>query len=501
MGISQVPPVPTPVAKGDIVVGTATGPTRLPVSTTANQTLLVDTTTATGLKYGSTTLVPTTYQITTPTAFTVTGVSYTNPNLTLTIGTHNLVVGQNIIVMGIITSGTPTIDSSYTITAVAATTITFNYGATTPGTYVSGGLVRLNVQGAPCVLKYINGVYFAATDQGFYFYSSDGITWQTGAHPGTNPITGIDHDGTTYAICTWDGRIFTSTTLLPNSWTQRAANSHTYHGIRWLGGSTNRWIVWGVGNAASTIPGTSGTALTATSGGVTWTTYTVSGVGAGQGWQTVGFDGNQTVALINSNAIAVSTNATGSFTSVARDSSYRPANTAGVASLTGATANQIIHWNPVASRWMSLMADTHNYSGTSTAGAPTSAWTRIISQAFPRSLPYLSNSSPYHLIDSRNFMQIDAANSRMLTHSFDAGVFTAYSYSLTPTVINTFEEFYPLLSIQSTIGMIGQQYFSASNSIASRPYVAGYLNNRWVLFYQITNSISNSNSFAVTIMQ
>lgn len=54
MGISQVPPVPTPVAKGDIVVGTAAGPTRLPANTTANFSLLTDPTTATGLKYGQT---------------------------------------------------------------------------------------------------------------------------------------------------------------------------------------------------------------------------------------------------------------------------------------------------------------------------------------------------------------------------------------------------------------------------------------------------------------
>lgn len=53
MGISQLPTTPVPTAKGDLIVGTATGPTRLPISTVANQTLLVDSTTTTGLKYGS----------------------------------------------------------------------------------------------------------------------------------------------------------------------------------------------------------------------------------------------------------------------------------------------------------------------------------------------------------------------------------------------------------------------------------------------------------------
>jgi hypothetical protein len=68
MGISQVPSVPVPTAKGDIVVGTATGPTRLPASTIANQTLIVDSTTTTGLKYGSTAR-----------SWTFTSPIYTNP--------------------------------------------------------------------------------------------------------------------------------------------------------------------------------------------------------------------------------------------------------------------------------------------------------------------------------------------------------------------------------------------------------------------------------------
>jgi len=53
MGISQLPATPVPTVKGDIIVGTATGATRLPVGTSANQTLIVDSTTTTGLKYGS----------------------------------------------------------------------------------------------------------------------------------------------------------------------------------------------------------------------------------------------------------------------------------------------------------------------------------------------------------------------------------------------------------------------------------------------------------------
>lgn len=54
MGITQVPPVPVPTAKGEIVVGTESGPTKLPVSTILNQSLVTDTTTATGIKWAST---------------------------------------------------------------------------------------------------------------------------------------------------------------------------------------------------------------------------------------------------------------------------------------------------------------------------------------------------------------------------------------------------------------------------------------------------------------
>lgn len=53
MGISQLPATPVPTNKGDIIVGTATGATRLPVGTVANQSLIVDSTTTTGVKWAS----------------------------------------------------------------------------------------------------------------------------------------------------------------------------------------------------------------------------------------------------------------------------------------------------------------------------------------------------------------------------------------------------------------------------------------------------------------
>jgi hypothetical protein len=54
MGITQQPPIPTPIAKGDIIVGTATGPARLSVTGTNGVPLVSDSTTTTGLKYTST---------------------------------------------------------------------------------------------------------------------------------------------------------------------------------------------------------------------------------------------------------------------------------------------------------------------------------------------------------------------------------------------------------------------------------------------------------------
>ena len=61
MGISQVPPVPVPTAKGEIVVGTPSGPTKITANTTANFSLITDPTTTTGLKYGQTGKVWTCY--------------------------------------------------------------------------------------------------------------------------------------------------------------------------------------------------------------------------------------------------------------------------------------------------------------------------------------------------------------------------------------------------------------------------------------------------------
>jgi hypothetical protein len=42
MGITQLPPVPVPTAKGEIVVGTATGAVKITAPTAANQSVFID---------------------------------------------------------------------------------------------------------------------------------------------------------------------------------------------------------------------------------------------------------------------------------------------------------------------------------------------------------------------------------------------------------------------------------------------------------------------------
>jgi hypothetical protein len=455
-------------------------------------------------QYGivSTTLTPTTYSMQSPTAFTITGFSYTNPNVTITTSvTHNIVVGQQIAVYGIVHSGTPVIDSTYNVTAVGSNTITFNYGATTPGTYTSGGLVRTRMQGQPSIIKYVNGTYFAATDNGSYFYSSDGINWIPGTVPTTNSINGIDWDGTTYAVCTYNGQIYTSTTLAPGSWTNRSNLTKSWYGIKWLGGSTNKWIVYGAGSGASTVPGTSGDVYIASSGAATWTAYSVTGSTPSEGWTGLAFDGNQTIALISPSALAVSTNATASFIAYTRDSSYRPNGVSAQLSFPEASSCDFVLYNPVAAKWMALMGGANNYVGMSTAGALSSPWTKMISQTFIRSMYHTTSTSPFQLTDSRNMMQVDTASGKLLTYTFDAGVFTAYGYNLTPTSLNTLEEFYPLVSVQTSTNIPGMQYFNSATGILSRTGVAGYFNNKWVLFYAPTTSRNFPNNYNITILQ
>ena len=162
MGITQVPPVPTPTTKGDIVVGTASGPVKLPIGATTGQALLVDPTTATGLKYNVLGLSASVQVAPAPNRYAVTTYSYTNPNLTYTASGHEFLVGHYVMTNGIAQSGTtgsPVRGS--TVTAVSGTTTyTYNIGTSGPGAYSNGGTAYLRMGGSPNLAKYVNNVYF-----------------------------------------------------------------------------------------------------------------------------------------------------------------------------------------------------------------------------------------------------------------------------------------------------------------------------------------------------
>jgi hypothetical protein len=458
-------------------------------------------------QYGvvSTNLTATTYNIQPPAGFVVTGFSYASPTVTLTIGTHNFVVGQSIMIQGIVTSSTSVVYGQYTITAVAATTVSINYGATAPGTYTSGGIVRLYSFGDPVSVRYCGGYYFLGTENGCYFYSQDGINWLTGQLPNAGVsnagFVDIDHDGTTFAVCTTNGDVYTSTTLLSNSWTARLAVAHTFTGIKWLAGSTNRWIVYG-GQVASTYPGTNAIAYTATTATGTWTVYSFSGTAITSGFRSLAFDGVQTVALFsNGGPMALSNNATVSFVGYAANVTWQPASIAGQLSLQGNSATKVIY-NPTAAKWIGLDMSNNNYSHISTAGSPASPWTKCVVQSFPRQSPYTASSKAISHIDSRNLVTVDVASGKMLFYGMSGGNFIVYGYSLTPTSINSVEEYYPLVSIQTTTQIPSFEYSSNSSNYSSKLYVAGYFNNKWILFCPVSNNYQGSaNTYQVTVLQ
>jgi hypothetical protein len=458
-------------------------------------------------QYGvvSTNLTATTYNVQPPAGFVVTGFSYTNPTVTLTIGTHNIVVGQSIQIQGIVTSSTSVVVSQYTVTAVTATTVSINYGATAPGTYTSGGIVRLFTGGDPISIRYCGGYYIAGTDTGCYFYSQDGVNWLTGQLPNSGANTAafvdVDHDGTTFAVCTTSGDVYTSTTLLSNSWTSRLAVAHTFTGIKWLAGSTSRWIVYG-GQVASTYPGTNAIAYTATTATGTWTAYSFSGTAITSGFRSLAFDGVQTVVLFsNGGPMALSNNATVSFVGYAANVTWQPASIAGQLSLVGNASTKVIY-NPIAAKWIGLDMNNNNYSHISTGGSPSSPWTKCVVQSFPRQIPYGASTKAISHLDSRNIVTVDTASGKMLFYGYSGGNFIVYGYSLTPTSVNSFEEYYPLVSVQTTTQVPNMEYNTNSSSVSTRLAVAGYFNNKWVLFYANTNSYQGSaNSYYVTILQ
>jgi hypothetical protein len=488
MGISQVPPVPVPTAKGDLIVGTATGPVRLPVGTTANQALLVDSTTATGLKYNVIGLAATTQLAPAANRYAVTNFSYTNPNLTYTAAGHEFLAGHYVMTNGIAqtgTTGSPVRGS--TVTAVSgSTSYTYNIGTSGPGTYSNGGTAFLRMGGNPSLAKYVNNVYFVGTNTGSYFYSTDGITWLAGQVPTKNqPILSIDWDGTTYAIAAGYEGIWTSATLASNSWVRRSnfgtVGTNWCSDIKWCAGIA-RWVACGGTGGSSS----SGTRIeTAASGAVTWTNQTISGTNSYVS-KGIGYDGVNTVVIgTNGHGPFVSTGgASFAFTGYPTATTTSPdSNTSGVNGLNEGVAPSTILWNPVASKWMGLGASTPALgSGVSTAGSPATVWTREIQQQWFNST-WGANSDD-HGGNTRHPIIYDSTAQVLRTYSYSGSNFTAYSWSATPTVLSANAEVYPLVQVQTAYLGLGSSWYQTAAGTGSGSFgghTACYGNGKWVL--------------------
>lgn len=509
MGITQVPPVPVPSAKGEIVVGTATGPTKLTASTSANLNILTDPTTASGLKFGITGLTAV-HQLapghTNPTA--ITGYSYTSPNLTYNAAGHPFLVNHYVVTNGIIqnsTTGTP--GRASTVVAVSgSSTFTFNISTTAPGSWVSGGLATFMVGGNPSIAKYINGTYFIGTNAGSYWYSTDAVNWTYGQVPNqANGIVGIDHDGTTYAIAiagtTNGGGIWTSTTLTSNSWVQRSTFGGFYIGdIKWCAGSVNRWVA--VGSSTSVYNGGGVRIETASSGAVTWTSQTINGT-ATNAAKAVAFDGSNTVVVNNENeGLIIGSSGATAWTGYASNVTTNPSsNIANQAYLRNGISPAASIYNPVTGRWLSYNLSTPGLGNVvSTTNALSLPWNKSVAQNFWSANYYAvqDNNSGHN---TRNPIIYDSASQTFKTYSLEGGNFQVFSYSATPTTINTFQEVYPLTGIQTSVNMPSINY-RTSNAMASPTtgtYTAVYGNGKWVVLSQMMDS-GNFGNYVISVL-
>lgn len=499
MGITQVPPVPTPTAKGEIVVGTATGPTRLPVSTTANQNLITDPTTATGLKYGISGLAAShTSSIANlaSTTYTITSMSYTNPNVTVTTSTnHNFLVGHNVWITGCNNATQSINTTSANITAVTANTFTYNYGTTNPGALSAGGTVGLTYFGLHNGGKYLNGTFVLTTDQSSYLFSTDnGATWNYGQVPtGQNSITDIDHDGTTWVFACATAGLWRSTTLASNSWTRCSTFGGFYaNGVKWCGGSTNRWVASGSSDSGSFGAGCR--IETSSAGAVTWTSQTIGGINSYAG-HTIGFDGNSTIVIFHgsTHAITVGTGGGASWTGYTGPNTIAPSG-AGVRSFARTANSPFGYYNPVSGKWIQWNVGGGGMRyGMTTAGSPATFWTGEVSNTFPSSAGHndVQNNGAYSN-NLNNIWTIDTANSRLMTYSIAAGQFTVYSFSLTATAVAAFNDTYPLIGIQTSTNLPNTEYpntYSGNVQVQTNPLSAVYGNGRWVL---ATNTFTSS---------
>jgi hypothetical protein len=498
MGITQVPPVPTPTTKGDIVVGTATGPARLPVSTTANQTLLVDSTTSTGLRYGSTTLTTSVRAVTPETHFVITGFTYANPNVVFTTSTnHNFQIGNVVKVNGVTLNGSTlvtSINSSRTITAIpAANQFTVNLGATTPSTYLSGGTASITTDGEPCGYKFINGTHIFFSTQGTYTYSTDAITWNVGQVPcSQNTITGVDWDGTTYAFLVAFSGVYTSTTLAPGSWTNRNTFGTQYmNEIKWCGGSVNRWVA--VGSTDTTYNGAATQIYTATSGAVTWTLQTItvaSGTNSAAA-RGIAFDGTNAIMVFKPSGYIYSPTGGGSWTHYDQNptNSYMRPN----------PSMSLGWWNAANSRWYGFGASQSQVYAFMSTGSPTTGMNKhgncLIYSSAPHQEANFANSL------ALGYLYPDLTNNRFYSAISEGGILNITTWNATPTSISSTGDYFVPTSTTNAPNFLPGLLRSASGTAQAAQHVIGFGNSKWVGMGKFTSTVESTGGLLIYVAE
>jgi hypothetical protein len=469
--------------------------------------LLVDTTTTTGLKYGSTTLTATHIIPPQPPVVNVTGYTYTNPNVVVTTASaHNLSVNQRVKIIGMTTSGTSGIGSTTrVVTAVgSATTFTFNLGTTDPGTYTSGGAV-FNDQGSAVVgMRYttVGGYYFILFNRGCYYYSSNATTWNIGFLPNGQKITGVDYDGTTFVMCDNDGEIYTSSTAATGSWTQRFTGTRTFTGVKWCGGNTNRWIAYGNSSATQSLPGTQAfIAMTATATG-TWTEPSIGGTNPATGFVSLAFDGNLTIALTAGSQMAVTTNGGTTWTGYSNQVTHSPNDVAGQIGLIGPSSYPGLLWNSTASKWMAIGSSDSATSGTSTAGSPASPWTKSFPNSFIKGAYFTSGAETDFYLDTYQHAFFDAATQRIYSWDNHGTGFNIYTYNANPTSLGTYVETYPLISVATVPNVPSGFYQTGTATTSGKQPRAMYGNGKWVHYTGLSGGSTNwTQNGLITVIQ